>query len=470
MKASTTKQPGDKQPSDKRPKKTAALLCLLFCWGVCVVWGVSYFQNPNAFADSKAIYYGTRCLIEGHNPYHVSELMAVYKGERGPGPHESAMFMQTVTLYVNLPATFLLIAPLALLPFGVANAIWLSLSALALLAAAWLMWREGDRYAPTATLVLVSFLLANNEIGFIAGNTAILVVGLCIIAAWCFAEDRFAAAGVFCLGLSLAVKPHDAGFVWLYFLLAGGIYRRRAIQSALVAAAPAIAGFLWVGHVAPHWIHNWQANMRTISGAGGLNQPGPYSITGNLGGMVIDLQAEITVIWNSPRIYNAISYVVCGVFLLIWALRTVKLRGSRAHVWLGLAAAMAPTFLITYHRAQDAKLLLLAIPACAMLWSKRGEPGRGATAWLALGLTSLAVFFTADIPLSAWVLLRSHLPVGADGILGRALAAVLLVPTPAILLAMGIFYLWVYLKSDAVLAVPAKVEEPTSGLLVAEPA
>ena len=39
-----------------------------------------------------------------------------------------------------------------------------------------------------------------------------------------------------CLAISLMLKPHDAGLVWLYFLLAGGIYRKRALQ-ALVADA-----------------------------------------------------------------------------------------------------------------------------------------------------------------------------------------------------------------------------------------
>jgi hypothetical protein len=157
--------------------------------------------------------------------------------------------------------------------------------------------------------------------------------------------------------------------------------------------------------------------------------------------------------------------MICGALLLVWLLRTVRLRYTRANVWLGLAAAMAPTFLITYHRGQDAKLLLLAIPACAMLWSKRGVTG-----WLAMALTSLAVVFTADIPLTIWVMLRPYLPVGMSGVLGKALAVVLLAPTPVILLAMGIFYLWVYVKSDAVLPAMARVEKPKSALLVPEPA
>ncbi len=421
------------------------LVCLLLCCGISIFWGVGLSLNPKGFSDIKAVYYGSRCLLEGRNPYKVSELTAVYDAEREPGPKESAQYLQAVTLCVNLPATLLLVAPLALVPFGVVTAIWLAVSTVLLMAAAWLMWRLGARYAPAMSLALICMVLANNEIGYAVGNTALLVVGPCVLAAWCFTEDRFALVGVVGLGLSLAVKPHDAGFLWLYFLLAGGIYRRRALESLLVAAVPAIAGAAWVWRVAPHWMQDWQANMRAISGVGGINHPGPFSITGSNGGMVIDLQSAISVLWNTPKIYDLVTYVICGAFLLIWILRTVKLRGSRAHVWLGVAAVMAPTFLITYHRGQDAKLLMLAVPACAMLWSKRGAIG-----WLALVLTTLAVVFTADLPLTAWVMLRPYLPTSMGGMAGKVLAMIFLEPTPLVLLAMGAFYLWVYVRYDAV--------------------
>ncbi len=428
----------------------APLVCLLLSCGLSILWGVALSLNSKGFSDIKGAYYGTRCLLEGRNPYKVSELAAVYDAEREPGPKESAEYLQAVTLYVNLPARFVLVAPLALLPFGVATAIWLTVSTVVLMAAAWLMWRLGARYASAASLMLICIVLANNQIGYAVGNTALLIVGPCVLAAWCFTEDRFAVVGVICLGLSLAVKPHDAGFIWLYFLLAGGVYSRRALESLLVAAVPAIAGAAWVWHVAPHWMQDWQANMRAISGAGGINHPGPFSITGSNGGMVIDLQSAISVLWNTPKIYDLVTYLVCGAFLLIWILRTVKLRGSRAHVWLGLAAVMAPTFLITYHRGQDAKLLLLAVPACAMLWSKRGETGRRLTGWMALVLTTLAVVFTADLPLTAWVMLRPYLPISMGGMVGKVLAMIFLEPTPLVLLAMGVFYLWVYVRYDAV--------------------
>ena len=68
-----------------------------------------------------------------------------------------------------------------------------------------------------------------------------------------------------CLGLSLAIKPHDAGLVWLYFVLAGGAYRKRALESLAITAVIGLTAVVWVWHVAPHWMHDWSANLATIS-------------------------------------------------------------------------------------------------------------------------------------------------------------------------------------------------------------
>jgi len=77
---------------------------------------------------------------------------------------------------------------------------------------------------------LIGFFLANCELLIVLGNMAGVAIGLCVVAVWCFLRERYVAAGIFCLAISLAIKPHDSGLVWLYFLLAGGIYRRRALQ------------------------------------------------------------------------------------------------------------------------------------------------------------------------------------------------------------------------------------------------
>src|ERR1017187_6157574 len=106
----------------------------------------------------------------------------------------------------------------------------------------------------------------------ITGNAAGIVVSLCAVAVWCFLRERFVPAGVLCLAASLAIKPHDAGLVWLYFLLAGGVHRKRALQALLITAVLSVSALLWVSHVAPNWMQDWSANMASISATGGINR------------------------------------------------------------------------------------------------------------------------------------------------------------------------------------------------------
>jgi hypothetical protein len=72
-----------------------------------------------------------------------------------------------------------------------------------------------------------------------------------------------------------------------------------------------------------------------------------------------------------------------------------------------------------------------------MLWAKGGI-----TAWLAVGLNAAGFVLTGDV---TWALIlalinRLHIPPG------KMLEAIQAFPNPLVLLAMGVFYLWVYAR------------------------
>jgi hypothetical protein len=418
-----------------------ALFWILLASGISILWGFSIGQTGNGWVDFRAVYYGTRCLLEGHNPYNVRELEQVYRADGGPRPAESVAVHQAVTLYVNVPTTFLVVTPFAVLPWGAAHLLWLTLTAGVTLLAAFLMWNLGASYAPEVSLFLICILLVNCESFFVAGNTAGLVVGLCVVAVWCFLRERFLPAGIVCMALSLAIKPHDAGLVWLYFLLAGGVYRKRALQSLLITALLGFAAFLWLSDVAPRWMQDWQSNMAVISAPNGINDPGPNALTSRSGAMVIDLQAAISVFRDDARFYNPASYLICGAMLVAVAFRTLRSHFSQRSAWLALAAIVPLTLLVTYHREWDAKLLLLTIPACAMLWAEDKRIGRSAFL-----ITSAGLVLTGDIPLAALTIVANSLRVDTVGLSGKIMTILLIRPASLVLLAMGIFYLCVYLR------------------------
>jgi hypothetical protein len=157
--------------------------------------------------------------------------------------------------------------------------------------------------------------------------------------------------------------------------------------------------------------------------------------------MVIDLQAAISVFRDDSRIYNPASYIVCGALLLAWAVRTLRLSFSPARAWIALAAVVPLTMLITYHRPWDAKLLMLTVPACALLWAEGGP-----IAWIALLVNSVGMLLTADVTLAILNIIWNQLHVDTTGIFGQILTVVMIRPASLILLVISIFYLWVYLR------------------------
>ncbi len=435
-------------------KHLPSLLFLLLGSGISIVSGLALERGAQGgVMGFPGIYYGTRCLLEHGDPYVPAQLESFYQRAGAGVPANSVARRQAVTLYVNLPTTFLFVAPLALLPLKVASALWMTVLIGGFLTAALLMWDLGAAHARNLSTLLMFVLLANCQVLFAGGNTAGIVIGFCVIASWCFLREQYAWTGVLCLAIALAMKPHDAGLVWLFFLLSGGMQRKRALQSAAIAAVLVAAAVLWVSVVAPHWLTEFRTNLAAISAPGGINEPGPRSIGVNSADMIIDLQTVFSIVRDEPGFYNTATYVVCGAIFLMWARAVQRGRFSPQTAWLALTAAAALSMLVTYHRSYDARLLMLAVPACAMLWNRGGR-----IAWVGLALTTAGITITGDIPLAIVALATGHLPMTTPGF-GAKLAAICLGrPAPLLLMAMAIFYLWAYARSAHWDASPAPAE------------
>lgn len=390
--------------------------------------------NPYGMSDFKQFYYASRCLIEHHDPYQESQLWAVYKAEAGAVPSDDASlkWLHEILLCPNMPTTLLFMAPLALLPWKAAVSVWMVLTAASFLVSGYLVWRVCADAAPKYTAALVFLLFVTSGVGLSIGNTAALVVGLCVIAVWCFVNERFIWAGVLCLAVSLAVKPHDAGIVWLYFLLAGGGSRRRALMTLAVTALIALPAVLWISHQVPHWPQELNANLHAITSRGGQDDPGPQS-GGAFGVMMTaNLQVIVSRIEDDPVFYNPVVYLLCGVPLALWALKTLRMRYSPAQAWYALAAAVPFAMLAVYHRFYDCRLLLVAVPACVDLWRKH-SPLR----WYAFAVTLAAIMVTGDLP---WIVVF-HFTNYSRPSLGAGIMF-----APIVIAVLGVFYLWVYLK------------------------
>jgi len=310
--------------------------------------------------------------------------------------------------------------------------LWILLTAGSYTIAAFLLWRFAARYSPKLSLLLICIVLTNCQSTYIFGNPAGFVVSLCIIAAYCFLTDRYVPVGILCLAIGLAVKPHDSGLVWFYFLLAGGVFRKRALQALIVFFVLVAPMILWVTCVAPHWIQELRFNLLVTC------MDESFLASG------ICLNTVTSIFWHDSHVYNSISNLILGSLLLIWSVRTLRSRLSQRGALLALAAIVPLEMILTYHHDHDAKLILLAIPACVMLWSE-GGPIR----WLALSATTAGIAITAEIPNSLYLVLINSLHLSTTTLSGQMLNAVLTRINPLVLLAMSCFYMWVYLRREA---------------------
>jgi hypothetical protein len=414
----------------------------LFVLGAIIFIAAGVFwesSTPAPLMDFRTAYYSARCLVRGCDPYRQSDVARLFGADAELMPRNLDAENMVVTRNVYLPSEFALTVPFALLPFRAAAACWIAAIALSLVLAAWLMWNAGSSYSPLLTGALLFVFLANCESLLVGGNPAALAVALCTIAAWCFVTERFTAAGILCLALSLALKPHDSGFVWLYFLLAGGANRRRALATLMVVAIIAVPMVLWVTHLSPHWLGEMHSNLLAFSAHGGINDPGPASSGGHGIVMITDLQAAIAPFWDDPRVYNSASYAICAPLFLILIFVTVRSAKARVNAWFALASIAALSMLPLYHRQYDAKLILLTVPACAILRAEGGAIG-----WIAVLVNLAGILVTADIPWAIFLGLLAWLHGPNSGLAATLLTIAQTVPVPFTLLALGAFYLWIY--------------------------
>ena len=196
--------------------------------------------------------------------------------------------------------------------------------------AAFLMWILTQERAPNAAFYLIAFMLANCGILFAGGNPAGLAIALCVMAVWCFLQNKYVWLGVVLLALSLELKPHDTGLVWLYFLLAGGAYRKRALQTlALTVATRAAANPVGISCLIPLDPGTLSQSLSVRPSVVESTTPVQVPYDGSGGGTIIDLQTVISIFRDDPRFYNPVTYLIFGSLLLVWIIITVRARASQ---------------------------------------------------------------------------------------------------------------------------------------------
>jgi hypothetical protein len=408
-----------------------------------LLWILGFVLHVKAVDTAKDLiggYYSAHCLLHHRDPYDPGNVLDTFRAEGGEHPMDDELTREITSRYLYPPSAFAVVVPLALLPWSVAKVVWAVGSVCSLIVAGFLVLDLCAGGASVLGGVFIGYLLATSYVLVVLSNPSELAIGLSIIAAWCFLRERYAWAGIVCLAASLVVKPQIAGLAWLCFLLAGGMFRRRALQTLLVAVVVSLPFVLWVWRVAPNWNAELRSNVDAFSVRGGATDPGPSSKSAN---DLVDLQVMVSRVWDRPDVYNAVSYVVVAPLLVAWAVITIRRRGSPGSALYGLAAISPLSLLPVYHHVYDAKLLLLTVPALTLVWVRRDR-----ASWPALLLTGVSFVLLGDTTHRMVMKLTEDvqgLSAGAASVIN----SLALCAAPLSLLAIGVFYTWVFWRGAA---------------------
>ena len=412
---------------------SVALGSIVFLW-----WGLTLQSHATSrMVDFRVIYYNVKVLLDHRDPYNAlnGEQLAMDDGDK---PRVNPIRLPSEITLVYPPSALLVNAPLGFLGHIPAQRMWLVLNGGGLILSGFLLWEIAADFAPILAGILIGFLVANSAGLLFQGNVAGIAVSLCMIATWCFFRERYIPFAIVCLAVSLAIKPHDAGFIWLCFLVHPK-NRLRAAYAFLFTAALLLISVIWVAHVAPSWRGEMKANLISVSARGGGNDPGPASGSSTIVNSDINLQTIIAVIKDDPAFYDPVTYLICAVPLILWAISTWRSEMSPFRFWIALAFLSALTMLPVYHRHHDAKLLMLAVPACALIWTRGRRLGL-----VGIVVTSMAIAATADLPRVILTLAESSISFSTSTALEKLLTILLARPAPLSISLMALFYLYVY--------------------------
>jgi hypothetical protein len=409
--------------------------------------------------DFQHSFNSPRCLFEHRDPYKLADLLSVYEENGGKIPPVCCGNTDTLLMelhYAYLPTIFAVTGLVAVFPIAVAFWIWTALAAGSFLVAAALMWEVGSRYAPRLTGALLCLFLLNSGTLICTGNPASLALSLAVIGAGCILRERAIVPGLICMAAGLAMKPQNSGFIWLALVLLGGTARKRAWQSLLVMCIITAPWLVRTWQVAPHWPSEFHANVTALLGQGAVNDPGPAAVLKRGTLTFTNLQSVFSLIRDEPRFYNTMSFATVALLLGILVILMIRFKASADSRWLLIASFTALTLLPVYHRQYDSKLLILTIPACALLWSRNNRLGR-----IGLLVTGLGLLMASDLAWAIYITLTADLRLSPFWsqlyYLSRA------IPVPCAIMLVAIFYAVAFAQWSRVSA-PGKLQESAASV------
>ena len=371
------------------------------------VRGPMRLRHGTEWSDFLSPYIQSRAWMRGMDPYSAANFVKLW-------PAEKPMFTfvarnaadGTLVAKRGVPSpypltTFVMLAPLGLLSWKVAEAVWVALSLLAVgvvICGSIAFTGTGWRDPKTWVFAALALALAPIHSGLATENPAIFVIGLCAAAIWAAQYSQDILAGLL-LALASCLKP-QLGLCFILFYVVQKKWRIGWTASAagVLIAMVAVVRMQVAG--AP-WLASYLHASREVFAPGAIND---FTPANPVWFQLVNSQAALYPLLRSALAANAAALILGIALLGIWF--WVAATSGRCAPQLLLSALLVMSLVPFYHRSYDAALLVFPL-AWALRHTHQRPP------WARADLLIMALFLTPGGAFVNQIAERVHLQASA---------------------------------------------------------
>jgi len=333
-----------------------------------VLRGPVRFAHAAHFNDFISPYIQTRAMLQGADPYSPQNLVRFWPPEVNHPDFLTKNLADGSLVYRRgIPTAYplsalILISPVALLPWRIAQPLWLAISVGAFLitvAAVFSLAKHGGQTNRAYVLLALALALAPFHTGLAAGSIVIVAVAAGAAAVWSAERQRDALAG-FLIAVALGLKPQIGLPFLLYYLV-----RRRwriSVVACLSAAILFVIPLLRLSVGATPWLESYLYDNRVLFARGSL---GDFTEANPLRFGLINFQVAAYALLHNRSEATVVALIITAAAGLSW-LSLVSRQPRLQNDWLELSSLAVLSLLPVYHRFYDASLLIFPLS-----WSLR---------------------------------------------------------------------------------------------------
>ncbi|MGA7293966.1 MAG: glycosyltransferase family 87 protein [Terriglobales bacterium] len=287
-------------------------ILLLLASSEFLLRGPVRFVHNKDFNDLISPYIQSEAWSRGLDPYRSANLIRLWPSDAArPDSLANDLADNSLVYKHGIPTAypltcFLILAPLAFLPWHIAHSLWLALTVLAYAATVLsLISLAGLRRSPRSMYLFLAFALALAPVhtGLSTGSIVIVAVGLVAGSVWAADRQRVFLAGVL-LALAVGLKP-QIGLPFVFYFALRRRWRTSGLAIALVALLSALAVIRLSISGVP-WLQNYLYDNKVLFAPGSL---GDFTELDPIRFGLINLQVPIYAIFGHRQMATLQQYL-----------------------------------------------------------------------------------------------------------------------------------------------------------------